>query len=67
MTPEQFKNRRVELGYTQDELADKLLVDPRTVRRYEQNEDMLGHRAVPPRIIRDMNKMEKKETTHATA
>lgn len=36
MTPDQFKEARQALGYTQAELACKLGINARTVQRFEQ-------------------------------
>lgn len=42
MTSEDFLRRRIALGLTQVELAERMKVDPRTVRRWEN-----GERTVP--------------------
>lgn len=35
MTPEEFRTMRVALGFTQSSLGEKLEVNPRTIRRWE--------------------------------
>ena len=43
MTPEEFKQTRQELGLSASKLADILGVDPRTVRRWEANNQRPPH------------------------
>ena len=43
MTPQEFKERRQELGLSVSQLAHVLGVDPRTVRRWEANNQRPPH------------------------
>lgn len=66
MTPAQFKAARQALGLTLKGLAERLRLDARTVRRYEQAPDQKGHRPIPGPVevcmeyfMRDLNKSTK--------
>jgi DNA-binding XRE family transcriptional regulator len=38
MTPEEFKQMRIEMGWTQEIMAKKLFVSSRTIKHYESGE-----------------------------
>lgn len=51
MTPHEFKAARQELGLSQSELADILNVNPRTVRKWERDDDTRPPNPIACRVL----------------
>jgi len=52
MTPLEFKSTRHALGLTLAQMAERLGVSPRQVRRYEAPIDCTSHRAIPIHTVK---------------
>jgi transcriptional regulator with XRE-family HTH domain len=52
MTPQQFKQIRLDIGLTMPQLAKELCVSRTTIWRYEN-----GHRAIPALVCKIMERM----------
>lgn len=54
MTPEEFKQARITLGLTQQQMADMLDSDRHAVRKTEQDASTSTYRKPAPRMVRLM-------------
>lgn len=51
MTPTQFKAARKQLGLSQSEIADILNVHPRTIRKWETDDDTRPPNPIACRVV----------------
>lgn len=57
MTPKQFRAARAKLGLSVNELADKLQINSRTVRRYQKDKTGRDHWPVPRTVEMSVQKL----------